>query len=134
MAMFYMDSVHYNKPTQPTLSRGSRNKKRNIKKSANRPSMSGKSVIMLTDSTIGQDRVTDDDDFVDPPPRHQESPPHGKSHIDEGPSAIPLYPNEPQSEGIHSPNEPQYEGTHRDDVSQLLHFPKFGHISLFQVT
>jgi hypothetical protein len=116
IAMSYMDGVHYNKPNQPEFSRGSSSKKSNIEKSADRAGTSGNSLILLADASIGQDRVTDDDDdFVDPPPRCQESSPYGKPHTDEGTSAAPR-----------SPNEPPSEGTHLGDVSQIS-----SHISLF---
>ncbi|CAA3002745.1 Hypothetical predicted protein [Olea europaea subsp. europaea] len=75
MAMPYMNNVQYQKPIQPKLLSESRRKKR-TKKSAGNASASGKSVILLTDSSMGQPNVSkDDDDFVDPPPRRQDIPP-----------------------------------------------------------
>ncbi|CAA2968761.1 Hypothetical predicted protein [Olea europaea subsp. europaea] len=60
------------------------------KNSAGHASTSGKSVILLTDSSMGQLNISDDDeDFVDPPPRSQKSSPHGQSPIDEAPSTAP---------------------------------------------
>ncbi|CAA2996209.1 Hypothetical predicted protein [Olea europaea subsp. europaea] len=75
MAMPYMNNVQYKKPIQLDLSSESRRKKR-TKKSIDNASTSGKSVILLTDSSMEQPNVlNDDDNFVDPLPRRQESPP-----------------------------------------------------------
>ncbi|CAA3016948.1 Hypothetical predicted protein [Olea europaea subsp. europaea] len=51
-------------------------KKKKTKNSTDNASTSGKSMILLMDSSMGQPNISnDDDDFVDPPPRRQESPP-----------------------------------------------------------
>ncbi|CAA2998072.1 Hypothetical predicted protein [Olea europaea subsp. europaea] len=69
MAMPYMNNVQYQKPIQPDLLSESHMKKR-TKKSASNASASGKSVILLMGSSVGQPNVSnDDDDFVDPPPQ-----------------------------------------------------------------
>ncbi|CAA2935763.1 sentrin-specific protease 1-like [Olea europaea subsp. europaea] len=82
------------KPIQPDLLRESHRKKR-TKKSASNASASGKSVILLTDSNMGQPIVSnDDDDFVNPPPRRQDTPSCEKSPIDEAPSTAHNYPDE----------------------------------------
>ncbi|CAA2961804.1 Hypothetical predicted protein [Olea europaea subsp. europaea] len=66
MPMPYMNNVQYKKPIQLDLSSESRRKKR-TKKSIDNTSTSGKSVILLTDTIMGQPNVSnDDDDFVDP--------------------------------------------------------------------
>ncbi|CAA2989325.1 Hypothetical predicted protein [Olea europaea subsp. europaea] len=68
MAMPYMNNVQYQKLIQPNLLSESCRKKR-TKKSAGNASDSGKSVIFLTDSSMGQPNVSNDnDDFIDPPP------------------------------------------------------------------
>ncbi|CAA2933356.1 Hypothetical predicted protein [Olea europaea subsp. europaea] len=56
MAMPYMNNVQYQKPIQPDLLSESRRKKR-TKKSTSNASASGKSVILLTDSSNGQPNV-----------------------------------------------------------------------------
>ncbi|CAA3021184.1 Hypothetical predicted protein [Olea europaea subsp. europaea] len=72
MAMPYMNGVQYKKPIQPKFSPDSRRDKSRIEMSVDRAGMSGKSgpsVLLLTDSSVRQARVpdNDDDDFVDPP-------------------------------------------------------------------
>ncbi|CAA2980917.1 Peptidyl-prolyl cis-trans isomerase PASTICCINO1 [Olea europaea subsp. europaea] len=95
MAMTYMNNVQYQKPIQSDLLSESCRKKR-TKKSAGNASASGKSVILLTNSSMGQPNVSnDDDDFVDPPPRRQDTPSREKSPIDEAPYAAHNSPDEP---------------------------------------
>ncbi|CAA3019874.1 Hypothetical predicted protein [Olea europaea subsp. europaea] len=68
-------NIDFQKPIQPDLLSESRRKKR-TKKSVSNASASGKSVILLTDSSMGQPNVSNNvDDFVDPPPRRQDSSP-----------------------------------------------------------
>ncbi|CAA2934725.1 Hypothetical predicted protein [Olea europaea subsp. europaea] len=87
--MPYMNNVQYKKLIQPDFS------SEKIKKSAGHASTSRKSEILLTDSSIGQPNIADDDDdFVDPPSRRQESSLRGKSPIDEAPSTTHNSPNE----------------------------------------
>ncbi|CAA2970423.1 Hypothetical predicted protein [Olea europaea subsp. europaea] len=94
--------ANIDKPIQPDLLSESRRKKR-TKKSADNASASGKSAILLTDSSMGQPNVSnDDDDFVDPPPRRQDTPLSEKSPIDEALSAAHNSPDEPH------PHMPQW--------------------------
>lgn len=110
MAMPYMNGVQYKKPIQPELSREGRRTKNRKHKSADRAGTSGKSgppyakkssaVLLLTDSSIRQVHVpNDDDDFVDPPPRFHETSSPRKSPTDEAPSAAHPSPTEPHSHG-----------------------------------
>ncbi|CAA3018026.1 sentrin-specific protease 1-like [Olea europaea subsp. europaea] len=97
MAMPYMNNVQYQKSIQPDLLSENRRKNR-TKKSAGNASASGKSVTLLTDSSMGQPNVSNDnDDFVDHAPRRQDTPPGEKSPIDEAPSATHNSLDEPHT-------------------------------------
>ncbi|CAA2987007.1 Hypothetical predicted protein [Olea europaea subsp. europaea] len=102
MAMSYMNGVQYKKPVQPKFSPDSHRYKSRIKRSVDRAGTSGKSspsVLLLTDSSVRQARVpnNDDDNFVDPPPIWQETSPIGKSPTQDCLSAAHHSPMEQQA-------------------------------------
>ncbi|CAA2972687.1 Hypothetical predicted protein [Olea europaea subsp. europaea] len=77
----YFINADYKKPIQPEFSSDSRRKNR-TKKSTACASASGQSLILFADNSIGYPNVSnDDDDFVDPLPRCQETSPWGKSRL-----------------------------------------------------
>ncbi|CAA2987778.1 sentrin-specific protease 1-like [Olea europaea subsp. europaea] len=94
MAMPYLNNVQYQKSIQSNLLSESRRKKK-IKQSVGNASTSRKSAILLMDNSMGQPIVSNnDDEFVDPPPRRQDSLPREKSPIDEAPLAAHNSPDE----------------------------------------
>ncbi|CAA2997693.1 Hypothetical predicted protein [Olea europaea subsp. europaea] len=108
MRMPYMNGVQYNKPIQLKFScDGGRNKSR-TENSANCLGMSSQSISApIKNSNIKQAHVpNDDNNFIDPPPRWQETSSYGKSSTDEDLLAA-----------HHSPKKLHYYGMQWGDVS-----------------
>ncbi|CAA2969560.1 Hypothetical predicted protein [Olea europaea subsp. europaea] len=93
---------NYKKTVQPKFSPDSRSDKSRIERSVVRVGTSGKSgplVLLLTDSSVRQASVldNDEDDFVDPLPIWQETSPLGKSPTQDCPSAAHHSPMKQQA-------------------------------------
>ncbi|CAA2998176.1 Hypothetical predicted protein [Olea europaea subsp. europaea] len=102
-----MDSVLYNKPQQPSLSRHSRSSKINRTMKKSKPH-----ILMITDGRLGHlsdiEIDDDDDDFVDPPLRRQRTSLPDHSSMDPPMEPDKMYVESPKDEGASAHMSPPH--------------------------